>query len=784
MILRSLSCLTLAVGGAALTASIATPLTASVVAGGLMTGAAANFFHDLLGEGEDRLLSAIFRRASNISEHHHILLALRQAHLTALGKVLAAFDEARASDPDVLRRSKAEEFAREVKQFLTDAGIGKRAGVGAPTQFERDVFASLPEAFDSVLAAHGAWPPESAIGSAEEARGRIEAAVIDELLHETGRSAAEVPALFCSAFYGRPQHGWFDFFVGDGAARLKANEEFRSIWTAEKIARINHQTARISASLERVAGDLAALADAEERRFHESAAVQEAHGQMLAQLLSIARAGGAFQRAADAKISEAAVRAIVERLGGKGIGPEDLLSWLDSWIKVARRQLHNQTDEGEALEPVREEAARRFRSGQIADASSAFMEEYQREQEAEAARQVKRTGYRSRLIEEAIAYDELAFDGEAAAQKLRLMGSLRGVSGRKRLGEWLSEQAHLFHTRGKEKGPSGALVLAISAYRESLKELSRDRFPFEWAARQADLGVVLQDLGERESGTLNLEEAVRAFRTAQTILTRKRLPAVWAVIQAHLATTLGTLGERERNDARLEQAVAACHAALEVQTEERDPRRWAVTQSRLGTVLQVLGQREDGSARLEEAVIAFHRALNTKIRQHDPRNWAMIQNNLGNTLRILGERERSVARMQGALDAFRAAAEEFTRERTPLDWAMTQANVGGVLLALGVRERGKSRFEEAILYFEEALKEFTYERATQQWAMVQINLGTALGRLAAGEPGTKRLENAVEVIRKARNVFESGRATYYVDVADNNLAALSRLLARRQKRGL
>ena len=49
----------------------------------------------------------------------------------------------------------------------------------------------------------------------------------------------------------------------------------------------------------------------------------------LAELLEIARQGGAFQRAEQQGISEHAVREIVVRLGGEGITKADLLSWLD-----------------------------------------------------------------------------------------------------------------------------------------------------------------------------------------------------------------------------------------------------------------------------------------------------------------------------------------------------------------------------------------------------------------------------------------------------------------------
>src|SRR5262249_10894159 len=68
----------------------------------------------------------------------------------------------------------------------------------------------------------------------------------------------------------------------------------------------------------------------------------------------------------------------------------------------------------------------------------------------------------------------------------------------------------------------------LAAYREALKELTRERAPFFWAMTQENLGVALRSLGERESGTANLEAAVAAHREALTERTRDRAPLDWA----------------------------------------------------------------------------------------------------------------------------------------------------------------------------------------------------------------------------------------------------------------
>ena len=89
---------------------------------------------------------------------------------------------------------------------------------------------------------------------------------------------------------------------------------------------------------------------------------------------------------------------------------------------------------------------------------------------------------------------------------------------------------------------------------------TRERVPLDWARTQMNLGVALQRLGERESGTARLEEAVAAYRAALDEMTRERVPLDWAGTQMNLGSAPAALGERESGTARLEEAVAAYRA--------------------------------------------------------------------------------------------------------------------------------------------------------------------------------------------------------------------------------
>lgn len=461
-------------------------------------------------------------------------------------------------------------------------------------------------------------------------------------------------------------------------------------------------------------------------------AAQEATSAKLDRLLALAEAGGANERAAAAGIPEAVVRAIVARLGGEDINDGELLPWLNGWIETARHELATRPGhEDEALEAARNEAERRFRAGDLDRASAAFMEEFTREEQHEAARQEERKRHRLRLLEEAVRFDELALNGEAAAMKLRLMAGIQGADEPNAVGNWLLCKAQEFYNRGDRRGDNAALLVAIATYRQALSDYTRDRFPLQWAIVHNNLGNTLWTLGERESGTQRLMEAVDSYRNALLERTRARLPL-----------------------------------------------DWAATQNNLGLVLQTLGERENGTQKLTEAVDAYRNALLEVTRDRVPLYWATIQNNLGLVLQTLGERESETQRLTEAVEACRNALRERTRERVPLDWAATQNNLGLALQTIGERESGTQRLMEAVHAYRSALLEYTRDRVPLDWARTQYNLSLTFRALAEKQSDPASARQAVDALEAALAVFTGANATYYVDLATQNLARARDLLAR------
>jgi tetratricopeptide (TPR) repeat protein len=87
--------------------------------------------------------------------------------------------------------------------------------------------------------------------------------------------------------------------------------------------------------------------------------------------------------------------------------------------------------------------------------------------------------------------------------------------------------------------------------------------PFDWATTQNNLGTALATLGGRESGTARLEEAVAAYREALKERTRERVPLDWAQSFGNQGEALMYLAERAKDAAMAEAALRQIEAALE-----------------------------------------------------------------------------------------------------------------------------------------------------------------------------------------------------------------------------
>ena len=316
--------------------------------------------------------------------------------------------------------------------------------------------------------------------------------------------------------------------------------------------------------------------------------------------------------------------------------------------------------------------------------------------------------------------------------------------------DYRERQADALYRQGDEFGDETALMSAIELQRKLLDMFPREKAPRDWARIQANLGLALDTLAHRASGSADvLEESVAAYRNALKEITRDAAPLDWALVQNNLGATLAELGERQNGTAKLNEAIDAYREALKERTRERTPLDWAATQANLASALLRIGMRENAVEKIADAVRAYRTALQEATRERAPSYWATIQNNLGFALDELGNRQNDPATRNEAVTAFREALKERKRERYPVDWAVTQYNLGSVLSDLAAGETEAGTLEEAVAAYRAALSELTREGAGLFWARAQTNLGNALFRLGSLETGTGALEQAVAAYREA-----------------------------------
>jgi exonuclease VII small subunit len=134
------------------------------------------------------------------------------------------------------------------------------------------------------------------------------------------------------------------------------------------------------------------------------------------------------------------------------------------------------------------------------------------------------------------------------AQVKKLLEASRGRPGwdADARGKTLVILANALYTLGEQSGQNQPLEEAVTAYREALKERTRERVPLAWATTQNNLGNALRSLGERESGTKRLEAAVKAFQAALEVVEPAQATYYVEMYKANLQKAEAMIRERRK----------------------------------------------------------------------------------------------------------------------------------------------------------------------------------------------------------------------------------------------
>lgn len=252
--------------------------------------------------------------------------------------------------------------------------------------------------------------------------------------------------------------------------------------------------------------------------------------------------------------SEGIVRRVLATLGehASDIALEELPARVAELVAIRRKSLERQIDQPIDPDAVIAKLDRALNVAVAAgdDRSTQALLEQKRDLKLATAERL-RAAWERDLREAAETEADL---GELARAQLRYRDAathfraaaemLPGDTNREMRFAFLDRAADALYRQGSDFGDNAALFEAIDQYKALLRHRPRNDLPLDWAMTQNNLGVALQTLGERESGTARLEEAVAAYRAALEERTRDRVPLDWAMTKANLALARAQIADR------------------------------------------------------------------------------------------------------------------------------------------------------------------------------------------------------------------------------------------------
>jgi len=206
------------------------------------------------------------------------------------------------------------------------------------------------------------------------------------------------------------------------------------------------------------------------------------------------------------------------------------------------------------------------------------------------------------------------------------------------------------------------LDLAVKAYSQAEKKVSKDTQPLAWASIQDNLAAALQAQGQMKKDAKSLREAAMIYSSVGSTLSGSVNPNEWGAAQANLGRTLYILAGIEGKPEYLKRAVDAYETVLKVCDKNTNPGRWAEVTNQFGVVLLAFGEETGGEDILEKAVSRFREAMKVHKRDTAPVLWAQTANNLGAACFALAKRNSQNSFLQEASNCFEGATEVYRQQ--------------------------------------------------------------------------------------------------------------------------
>ena len=217
---------------------------------------------------------------------------------------------------------------------------------------------------------------------------------------------------------------------------------------------------------------------------------------------------GVVKRAEDAGIETSLIVSLAARLK-----PTQKLDFAQAVVEVSHAVdiAINVAKEGSSgssdllVDEVLKRIAEKTKANDPAGATREAEDGFARWEKQEAERRASATDTGVALLEAALKTDLLRFDAAAAAGRVEKIASLEHGDDPKALFEAVRARQGQFDVEGRDKG---APVPARGGDRDRAARAGVSSGSDEHGVALSDLGLALEELGERESGTARLDEAV------------------------------------------------------------------------------------------------------------------------------------------------------------------------------------------------------------------------------------------------------------------------------------
>ncbi|MFN7308946.1 MAG: hypothetical protein ACK5TQ_20545, partial [Acetobacteraceae bacterium] len=483
------------------------------ILGALGAGPASGTIEAITGEALEALLGPSLDEAKQYAEayiekpkNHDLERSLRFAALLACLHLILEQKSLEEADAAMERGKPRDTFCGAARKWVH----GQLLALGQVQDgAHRESVATYQASLNTALASQ---PNPRNAARAAQARKTAEEDMWRELVDALPDQ--QFPTDFEDRFMGTNGHGWFGYFIIFLREALKNQDNARHAFFIGGLSDLQNGVTRIEEAQARLEAKVDKLPSAQEN--------------VQALMIALGRSGVLArveaQGLAERFIFSLAARLNPEIAGNLEQAQREIEAAVDIALDIQRRGLSPGSNEDAFITQVLAEVARRNQEGSLDAGAAAVDAGLAQLAQLENAQQEELRRKRITLLETGIEQDLLRRDAPAVAKRVETLVALE-VPNRPAWAPAFRERWDGFYETGRDKGINLPLEVAIAMAQRMLATAETGD---EHGTALNLLGNALLALGRREAGTAMLEDSVTAYREALKERTRERVPLDWA----------------------------------------------------------------------------------------------------------------------------------------------------------------------------------------------------------------------------------------------------------------